>query len=921
MSLNEHDRSVFEAKFRLPLITKSIVVRRRLYALLDGAADCKLIIVTAPAGYGKTTLVGSWLQARCDVDHTTDSRVERRVCAWLALDERDNDVVIFVDHLVAAMQCASSDIRFDVTGLIQLPAQPSVHELARFLIASLGDLAVTLTLTLDDYHVIHESKIHALLEILLAYSPDRLKLIVITRHDTPLPVARLALQGKAQQLRASDMRFRPEETAEFLDVALPVKPPLEILAAVTEQADGWIAQLQLAAVLIRQAPERVLPDAIRNRAIDYLMEELLANEEPAVRAFLLATSVLDRFSAALADALLCADCDNERESDLLKGWSSHEAHQIFKRVAQSGLFVAGVDVTYGWCRYHELFRDLLCQRLQWEYPAALPTLRRRAFEWFKQAGHVEEALDQAQALGDTEAMADVVELHALEAIAHYRWQTAQYWIETLTPDAVRKRPALLLAEGYFLCNAGAVERLGKVLEWAGNALSSPHRVDGARSPLWQGTLELLTAQHAYMTNQLDESRAAAERALEILPRECLFERSAAVLSLSASKFHHGRFDEGRALLQAQLRDEVDERSPTAARLRTSLAISYSSEGNFRRAKRELEMVEHIFGPGQPYNESWRHFVLGRIAYEWNELDCAADHFGIAARAHGGNYLRALEALLGLALVAEARRDAKAVGDYAEQALLLAKATGSENLITLALSFRTRLHLMRGQPAPDLVSLPSAVHEDALLLWTPIELPRVTEAWRLARTGRIQDTKAAQLMLEEAVEFMAAQHLYVSLVPALGLLALIYGLGDQKSRALTTLGLAVEIAARGGLLRSLLDFGPEMTGLLYQLKLPAAVGEHVTALLACAAATSQPPTIAKRQEMFIEPLTPRELTVLELMAANLSDKEIAAALCISPLTVRKHTSNVIQKLGVSNRRQAAARAIQLRLVTGAVEARG
>lgn len=893
-----------------------MVVRPRLTALLDDALDCKLIMVTAPAGYGKTTLVASWLQARCDFGNAPDYTGERCVCAWLALDERDNDLLVFVDHLTAAIHHALPNIRFDATGLIQLPAYPSIPEIARFMIASLGDLDATLTLALDDYHIIHESKIHALLEMLLAYSPDRFKLIVIARHDTPLPVARLTLQGKARQLRPGDLRFRPEEAAAFFEAALPVKPPPDVLAAVTEQADGWVAQLRLAAILIQEAPDRVAPENIRHQAIDYLMEELLANEPPSVRAFLLATSVLARFSAPLAEAILRIPLESEeREPGLLQGWSGHSVRQIFKRVAQSGLFVAEVDNTHVWCRYHELFRDLLYQRLMWEYPGSVPILRRRAFEWLKREGHVEEALAQAQALDDEEAMADVVEMRVLDAIQGYRWQTAQKWVEMLSPETVRRRPALLLAEGYLLYNAGAVERLGKVLQWAEEALDDPRwAANMAQFTLWRGTLALLKANRAHLINRLDESRAAAEAALQLLPRERLFERSFAVLRLSACMFHQGRFDEGRSLLQAQLRDEVDERSPTALRLRTSLASSYARQADFRRARRELEMVEQVFGACQPYNESWRRFVLGRIAYEWNELECAAEHFGIAARAHGGNYMRGLEALLGLALVAEARRDAQAAGDFAEQALLMAKAIGSENLVAWALSFRTRLFLMRGKPAPDLITLPPSAHDDALILWTPIELPRVTEAWRLLRSGRPDDVKDAQRMMEETVEFMTSRRLYVALVPALSLLALIYRARDQKSRALTTLGQAVEIAARGGLLRSILDFGPEMVGLLYELKLPGAAGEHVAAVLAAAATAPLPAPDPKRRESLIEPLTARELAVLELVAANLSDKEIAVALCISPLTVRKHTTNIFAKLQVRNRRQAATRSVELGLVT-------
>ena len=423
----------------------------------------------------------------------------------------------------------------------------------------------------------------------------------------------------------------------------------------------------------------------------------------------------------------------------------------------------------------------------------------------------------------------------------------------------------------------------------------------------------MRAEYFALVNQADRSLSSARRALELLPRENHFERAFAAIRLQRLLGHTGEFEAGRAVLRAQLQDAVDEGSPWVTCVHIALATSHAQAGDLSRARRGLELFEHVSGHGQPYNECLMHYSLGRIAYEWNELEAAAEHFRCGALDHGGNYTRAVECQLGLALIDELRGRPDEAGRALEQALGMARAIRSEELATLVLSCRTRLLLMRGRSASATVTLAPAVQEDPLILCAPIEIPRLTESRRLIQRGRAADLAEAQRILEEAVDFLRSAHIQTWLPQALALLALVHKMRDQKSRALSTLRQAVELATSGGLVRSFLDLGPDLVGLLYELKLTGPAADHVATILSAAAAEEPATPAAKPHGASIQPLTTRELEVLRLLADNLSDKEIAAALCISPLTVRKHTAHILAKLNVRNRREASDRALQVGLV--------
>lgn len=917
MEIVPGDPGLFGAKFQVPTITASTVARPRLYKQLDQADGSRLVVITAPAGFGKTTLVAAWLQDRSR--RLVEATGRAPLAAWLSLDERDNDIASLATHVVAAIQLVCADFTSETAKLLETSSHPDTGDLLRALLGDLAKPCEPLTLVLDDYHLIHEPLVHQLLELLIAYSPGQFHLILITRYDPPLPVARLCLQGKAHQLRAADLRFNREEVDAFFKSALSIEVPAETLTAVADQAGGWIAQLRLAALVLERASDQPNVDAWRSLAMDYLLEELLVTEPPEGRAFLLATSVLERFCMPLATALLRPGLASEGVDcqPLAAGLSQQETAAVLKRVVRAGLFVSEFGEDRTWYCYHELFRKMLFQNLLSECPRVVPLLRHRAFEWLAASGYIADALAQAEAGKDIESAAALIEENILPALERYEWQMAARWLRMLPPGAVHERPAFLLARGYMYANSGAVDRLGDVIQRVEQLLEEDARWAGAseKACTWRGTLELLRSEHALLSNEVGISQEAAERALAILPQKLAFERSLAVIRLGSTLLMAGKPDDARALVRDQLNQVADSQTPAAVRIRLGTAVGYMHAADLGDAKRELQLVEQACDEGPLYNQCWLHYMLGRIAYEWNDLDLAEQHLRIAAGGHGGNYIRACESFLGLALVHQVRGKWQEADKLLDQAMALARGAEGDFLASLVLSCRSRLALMRGRlqavgPGP---TAPASL--DPGVLHLRVEVPGLTESWRLIQLATRPALQQAQHLLETNLRFFQEAHARFLEIPALCVMALLYEARDQRNRALATLGQAVRLAQPGRFVRVFLDYGPELIALLYSLNPAAADAVYLAEILAIAGreSGSQVETPPVQSSLGPDPLTNRERQVLELLAQHLSDKEIGRSLGISSLTVRKHTSNIFAKLQVNNRGQAGAKAIALGMV--------
>ena len=377
---------ILATKLYIPLPRTNVVLRPRLIERLNEGLHRKLTLISASAGFGKTTLVSEWV-AGCE-----------RPVAWLSLDEGDNDPTRFLTYLVAALQTIAPNIGEGVVGALQSPQPPPTESILTALLNEIAALPDKFVLVLDDYHVIDAKPIDDALTFLLEHLPPQMHLVITTREDPQLPLARLRARGHLTELRAADLRFTPAEAAAFLNQVMGLDLSAEDIAALETRTEGWIAGLQLAA-LSMQGREDV-PGFIRafagdNRYIvDYLVEEVLQRQPDHVRSFLLQTAILDRLNGPLCDAVTGQEEGNARLEALERG----------------NFFVVPLDDKRHWYRYHHLFADVLSAHLMAEQPDQVATLHRRASEWYEQNGSAADAIRHALAAEDFARAADLVEL-------------------------------------------------------------------------------------------------------------------------------------------------------------------------------------------------------------------------------------------------------------------------------------------------------------------------------------------------------------------------------------------------------------------------------------------------------------------------------------------------------------------------------
>src|SRR5215204_4644464 len=383
---------ILTTKLYVPPPRPHAVLRPRLTGRLNEGLPRKLTLISAPAGFGKTTLLGEWV-AGCE-----------RLAAWLSLDEVDSDPTRFLAYLVAALQTIAPNIAEGVLGALQSPQPPPTESILTVLLNEVTTVEDEIVLVLDDYHLIDATAVDDALTFLLEHLPPRMHLVIATREDPNLPLARLRVRGQLGELRAADLRFTPSEAAEFLEGVMGLSLSAEDIAALEDRTEGWIAGLQLAALSMRGREDVagfIRAFAGDNRyVVDYLVEEVLQRQPERVRSFLLQTSILERLSGPLCDVVTGQDGGKARLAALERG----------------NFFVVPLDDQRHWYRYHHLFADVLRAHLRDEHPDRVPDLHRRASAWYEQHGEPSEAIRHALAAEEFERAASLVELAALEML-------------------------------------------------------------------------------------------------------------------------------------------------------------------------------------------------------------------------------------------------------------------------------------------------------------------------------------------------------------------------------------------------------------------------------------------------------------------------------------------------------------------------
>jgi LuxR family maltose regulon positive regulatory protein len=939
------------------------VSRPRLIKRLDeGLRLChKLTLISAPAGFGKTTLLSEWIsEGARDRDATRRAKsTETQACdavpipcfSWLSLDEGDNDPTQFWTYLIAALQTIPSlhkaGIGESALAMLRSPAflqseTPPIQALLTGLINEIVEASRedTYVLVLDDYHLIEAQPIHDALAFLIDHLPQQLHLVLATRSDPPLPIARLRGRGQVTELRQSDLRFSPEEATAFLNLAMGLNVSPDDIATLTGRTEGWIAGLQMAAVSMQGQDTLHVTEFVQaftgshRYVLDYLVEEVLQRQPEAIQRFLLQTSILERLCAALCDALFVGKTEKTKgeggeaaDSQFAHLSIRQFAHsqEILEYLERANLFVVPLDDRREWYRYHRLLADLLQKRLLQWYPDLVPALYVRASTWHEQHGQVAEAIQYALSGQAFERAAHLIEQAAQEVLMRSQVATLLRWIEGLPDSLVRARPALSTYAAWAL------------VFWGHPWDAVEARLQNVDADLIIGQVTAMRAFMAVVEGRVASAVELCRQALERLPEDDVFLQSLVSWLLSASYLSAGDLDAGSQMLEETI--QVSQESGNvmvAAGALTQAARLHVRKGQLVEAKAVLEQAIELATDerGRALPVAGRAMItLGDLLREWNDLDAAVLCLeqGIELMKQWRD-IAAMPGYIALARAKQAQGDVSGAVEATQRAQQLAKAFDATDWDDVLVDiYQARLWIAQGNIEAAVRWAEKQVmvedeEDEGLIRYHLKKYEDMVRARLLIAQGRHDEALALLASLLSMLEQQKRQGLVIEfqILKALALRAKAQSSGPRQeadlAQAMTALERALLLAEPGGYVRIFVDEGQPMAHLLREAAARGIAADYVNRLLNALEGDARkqevdqslPPSIPSRPPL-VEPLSEREFEVLRLLRSRLSTPEIARELYISVHTVRSHVKSIYGKLGVHRRADAVQQAEDLGLL--------
>jgi LuxR family maltose regulon positive regulatory protein len=924
---------ILATKLYIPPPRPKIVLRPRLTERLNEglSSGCKLTLISAPAGFGKTTLVSSWIVS-CG-----------RLVAWLSLDEGDNDPARFLFYLVAALQKIKAGIGESLLAALQSPQPPQVETILTTLLNEISVIPEHFLLVLDDYHSIDSQLVDQALTFLVEHQPPQMHLVITTREDPQLPLARLRVRGQLTELRSADLRFTPAEAAEFLNQMMGLNLSAEDVAALEVRTEGWIAGLQLAALSMQGRSDAASFiksfTGSHHFILDYLVEEVLQRQPEHVRNFLLQTAILDRLSSPLCDAVT----------------GQEDGRGMLEALERSNLFVIPLDDQRQWYRYHHLFAEVLQAHLQEAQPDRVSMLHLRASKWYEQNGLRSDAIRHALAAKDFEGAAGLIELAGPTtedgSIQSVTWLG---WVKTLPEELIRARPVLNVWYAYAILGSGDLEAAEsrfkdaerwlesadttKVQQAAPSAETCPESnrrmvvVDKKQFKSLPATIAIGRAYIAQALGNISDTVRYASRILELVPEADHFRHSQASMMLGMTHWASGDLEAAeRVFAEYTMKLRTAGNILAAIDASVVLADIRLALGHLHEAINTLEqLLQFLMDQGEPIplDAADLHRELSKLHLEQGNLEAASQHLqrskelGEKAQLSVSRYrlcidqarLKTAQGDLegALALLDEAQRlyIRSPLPDFCPISAMKARIWVAQGKLTKALEW------VREQTL-SVADAPSYLRE-----FEHVTLARVLIArYKSDReTGSIHEAIG---LLERLLQAAEEGGRMGSVIEILALLALAHAAQGDIPPALVPLERALTLAEPEGYVRIFLNEGKPMAELLGRMKdeggrmkaflhtLLAAYGKqegvhpsHLHFAQAQVSLILQP---------LVEPLSENELEVLRLLRTELSGPEIARERMVSLSTIRTHTQHIYAKLGVNNRRAAVRLAEELGLL--------
>jgi LuxR family maltose regulon positive regulatory protein len=915
---------LLSTKLYIPSTRPQLVSRPRLIEQLNHGLYRKLTLISAPAGFGKTTLISEWVERLNSADQK-DRRTDYNI-GWLSIDKGDNDRVQFLAYIIAALnqidRLAPSFGRATIS-MLRSQQPPPNETILNSLINEIDAISTKLLLVLDDYHLIETQSIHDALAYLIEHQPPHLHLVIISREDPPLALTRLRASDQLTSLRATDLRFTSSEASEFLNNVMGLDLSLGEIRKLETRTEGWVTGLQLAAISMQGSEDASLFinsfTGSHHLILDYLIEEVLDHQSTNVQTFLLSTAVLNRLTASLCDAV----SDQE------------ESQKTLETLERANLFIIPLDNERNWYRYHHLFQDLLRQRLDRTHRAKGADLHRRAAVWWDENGYIDQAIEHALYSGDPEWAASMLESHIDELWHGGKGMVVRRWINRLPIEIVNTKPMLCIMRGYFLHGGGEQEEAERSLLLAEELINSGEYLPGStqetRSPssidasVLLGKLATIRGLMHSFWGEIPETMQYTGQALEYLPPSEL--GWSALAAISRSEIHAFLCDT-EAAREAQS-DAVEACKAAGndyfvmiASLR--LAGTLKEQGYLHEAleicKQQLRVADER-GLSESSTAGSLYLLLAEVLAQTGEINTALDNaYKGMTLDERSEYLpvRRCWSYLTFMKVLLSHSDFSGIeGKIQKMRALAPKSESLAWIGSMAEAWQARVWLAQGR-----LEL-AAMWLEIRGLETDCDSPDfgifclledIVVARVLIAQGRM---KEAGELLTRLDGFTQKNGLVAKEIEILALCALAHEAEGNSTEALAVLERALILAEPGGFIRVFVDEGQPMAHLLYEIlsraeALKLEIGpDYVQQLLAAFLFAEEEHTERKKSQphdsVLIEPLSEREIEILYHIADGLTNPEIATKLTLSHHTVKAHTRNIYGKLDAHNRTEAVARA--------------
>ena len=895
---------ILATKLYIPPPRSKVVLRPRLIERLNAGltAKHKLTLISAPAGFGKTTLVSEWI-AHC-----------KQLVAWLSLDEGDNDPTRFLTYLIAALETIEPNIGAEVLALVNSTEPPPNESILTSLLNEIVTLPFDFILVLDDYHTVDAKGIDDAVAFLLEHQPPQMHLVIATREDPRLSLARLRVRQQMTELRVAELRFANTEAAEFLNQVMGLNLSAEDIAALESRTEGWIAGLQLAALSMQghQDTTSFIKSFTGSHhfVLDYLIEEVLQRQSANVQDFLLRTSILNRLCGSLCDAVL---------------FDSSVAGQVtLESLERANLFIVSLDNERHWYRYHHLFADLLQQRLR-QSTFDVAELHKRASVWYEANDNLAEAFHHAHAAGDFERAARLAEA-AWQGMER-SFQTAAWlgWVKQLPNAIVCSRPRVCLQLGSAYMDAGNPEMSETYLQNAEGALAGV--MDEVESKSILGNIALIRASNAQNQGNLAETVKYAELSLQLIPQDNFYLRAQAVITLELTHWATGNLEASLRAMYAWT-DDMQRSGNQVFVIASAFAVAdmqviLGRLGEAEKTLRQAIQQAAELGREAELVTAHHHLGLALLAHERGDEVTKTQRLQIAAElgqrttlvdwTHRWN--------LAQARLKESAGEWDAALDLLDEARRGYVKTAIPHLQPID-AHKARAYLKQGR----LDKAQSWVRERGLSVNDEVNYLGEYEHLTLARVrlAECSFTGVGEL-LERLLALAETQKRIGSVIEILLTQALVHQAQGNRPQTLAALEHALALAEPEGYLRIFVDEGEPMRFMIsdFRFKIEKSLAKYAEKLLSAFLAVDLPnpnseiknqksPRDASQSEILMEPLSEREMQVLRLLRSELSGPEIAQQLIVSLNTLRTHTKSIFNKLGVNNRRAAVHRAEELDL---------